>query len=157
MIRNIVFILVCLVALSVQTAAKRPNIVIIMTDDMGYSDIGCFGGEIRTPNLDKLAEGGLRFTNFYSENMCWVSRAALLTSIYHKTSMVNSTLHPRCVTLPEVLGAAGYRTMICGKWHLAGKQNTVYPNDRGFSDFYGILGGSEFLYALQPDSQSGQC
>jgi arylsulfatase len=132
---------------SLHAAAKQPNIVLIMADDMGYSDVGCFGGEIRTPNLDKLAVGGLRFTNFYSENMCWVSRAALLTSIYHKTSMVDSTLHPRCITLAEVLGAAGYRTMICGKWHLAGKQNSVYPNDRGFSDFYGILGGAASFYA----------
>jgi arylsulfatase len=128
-------------------AAPRPNIVVIMADDMGYSDIGCFGGEIRTPHIDQLAKGGLRFTNFYSENMCWVSRAALLTSIYHKTSMLNSTLHPRCVALPEILSAAGYRTMICGKWHLAGKNNTVYPNDRGFTDFYGILGGAASFYA----------
>jgi len=128
-------------------AAERPNIVIIMADDMGYSDIGCFGGEIRTPHIDQLAEGGLRFTNFYSENMCWVSRAALLTSIYHKTSMVGGTLHPRCIALPEVLRAAGYRTMICGKWHLAGKNSTVYPNDRGFTDFYGILGGAASFYA----------
>ena len=131
---------------------SRPDIVIIMADDMGYSDIGCFGGEILTPNIDRLAQGGLRFTNFYSENMCWVSRAALLTSIYHKTSMVKSALHPRCVALPEVLGAAGYRTMICGKWHLAGKGAQVYPNDRGFSDFYGILGGASSFYA--PDNLS---
>ncbi len=128
-------------------AAERPNIVLIMADDMGYSDLGCFGGEIRTPHIDQLAHNGLRFTNFYSENMCWVSRAALLTSIYHKTSLVNSTLHPRCVALPEVLSTAGYRTMICGKWHLAGKNSTIYPNDRGFTDFYGILGGAASFYA----------
>ena len=96
--------------------AEQPNIIVIMADDMGYSDLGCFGGEIQTPNLDQLAAGGLRFTNFYSENMCWVSRAALLTSIYHKTSMVNGTLHPRCVTMPEVLNQAGYRTLI--SWHM---------------------------------------
>ena len=59
----------------------RPNVVVIMADDMGYSDLGCFGGEIHTPHLDRLAGGGLRFTNFYSENMCWVSRAAMLTGI----------------------------------------------------------------------------
>jgi arylsulfatase A-like enzyme len=127
--------------------AEQPNIIVIMADDMGYSDLGCFGGEIQTPNLDQLAAGGLRFTNFYSENMCWVSRAALLTSIYHKTSMVNGTLHPRCVTMPEVLNQAGYRTLICGKWHLAGKGSSVYPNDRGFTDFYGILGGASSFYA----------
>ncbi len=125
----------------------RPNIVLIMADDMGYSDLGCFGGEIRTPTLDGLAARGLRFTNFYSENMCWVSRAALLTGIYHKTSMVESTIHPRCVTLPEILSASGYRTLMSGKWHLAGKKHTVYPNDRGFDSFYGILGGAASFYA----------
>ena len=137
-------------------AAERPSIVLIMADDMGYSDLGCFGGEIRTPHIDQLALGGLRFTNFYSENMCWVSRAALLTSIYHKTSLFNSTLHPRCVALPEVLAANGYRTMICGKWHLAGKNNTVYPNDRGFNDFYGILGGAASFYAPYSLSRNRQ-
>ena len=101
------------------------------------------------PILTSWQHNGLRFTNFYSENMCWVSRAAVLTSIYHKTSLLNSTLHPRCVALPEVLGAAGYRTMICGKWHLAGKNSTVYPNDRGFN---GLLWhpwrGSQLLCSL---------
>ena len=80
--------------------ADQPNIVIIMSDDMGYSDLGCFGGEIETPSLDSLASGGLRFTNFYSENMCWVSRAAMLTGVYHKTSMYQNSVHPRCVTPP---------------------------------------------------------
>ncbi|MGB1815459.1 MAG: sulfatase-like hydrolase/transferase, partial [Rubripirellula sp.] len=89
---------------------SRPNIVLIMSDDMGYSDLGCFGGEIKTPNLDQLAYGGLRFTNFYSENMCWVSRAAMLTGVYHKTSMVNGSLHQHCPTLPERLRPAGYQT-----------------------------------------------
>ena len=81
---------VVLLTISTAQAAeqgRRPNIVIVMADDMGYSDLGCFGGEIATPNLDKLAGGGLRFTNFYSENMCWVSRAALLTGGYHNTSL----------------------------------------------------------------------
>jgi arylsulfatase len=124
-----------------------PNIVIIMADDMGYSDLGCFGGEILTPRLDQLAAGGLRFTNFYSENMCWVSRAALLTGIGHKTSTVNSTIHPRCVTLPEVLRQHNYQTRMSGKWHLAGKRSTIYPNDRGFDEFYGILGGAASFFA----------
>ena len=140
------FAVVAITAPNVLQAAP-PNIVVIMADDMGYSDLGCFGGEIRTPNLDRLAEGGLRFSNFYSENMCWVSRAALLTGIYHKTSMVNSQLHSKCVTLPEALGRAGYQTRMSGKWHLAGKKNTTYPNDRGFQDFYGILGGAASFYA----------
>ncbi|MEO2014726.1 MAG: arylsulfatase [Fuerstiella sp.] len=128
-------------------SSRRPNIVVIMADDMGYSDLGCFGGEIKTPNLDRLAEGGLRFTNFYSENMCWVSRAAMLTGIYHKTSMVKNALHPRCVTLAEAVRGNGYQTRMSGKWHLAGKPYHIYPNDRGFDQFYGILGGAASFFA----------
>lgn len=123
------------------------NVVIIMADDMGYSDIGCFGGEIRTPNLDRLAGGGLRFTNFYSENMCWVSRAALLTGVYHKTSMVGGAVHNRCETLAEALRRGGYQTRMSGKWHLAGKPYHVFPVDRGFDEFYGILGGAASYFA----------
>jgi arylsulfatase len=125
----------------------RPNIVIIMADDMGYSDLGCYGGEIRTPNLDRLAGSGLQFTNFYSENMCWVSRAAMLTGVYHKTSMVNNSLHPHCPTLAEALRRNGYQTLMSGKWHLAGKPYHVFPVDRGFDRFYGILGGAASFFA----------
>ena len=128
-------------------SADQPNIILIMADDMGYSDLGCFGGEIRTPQLDQLAQRGLRFTNFYSENMCWVSRASMLTGIYHKTSMVNSGLHPRCITLAELLQRRGYQTRMSGKWHLAGKQLKQFPNDRGFEQFYGILGGAASFFA----------
>ncbi len=141
----------CLQTLHTKTFASepaaRPNIVVIMADDMGYSDIGCFGGEIRTPHLDRLASNGLRFTNFYSENMCWVSRAALLTGVYHKTSMVNSALHERCETLPEALRRSGYQTRMSGKWHLDGKPYHVYPVDRGYDEFYGILGGASSFFA----------
>jgi arylsulfatase A-like enzyme len=133
--------------LSVCRADERPDVVLIMADDMGYSDLGCFGGEIETPNLDGLASSGLRFTNFYSENMCWVSRAALLTGIYHKTSLQEAAIHSRCLTLPEALQADGYQTRMSGKWHLAGKDNSVYPADRGFEHFYGILGGAASFFA----------
>ena len=127
--------------------SQPPNVLVIMSDDMGYSDLGCFGGEIKTPHLDQLAYDGLRFTNFYSENMCWVSRAAMLTGVYHKTSMINGSLHPHCHTLPERLRPDGYRTAMSGKWHLAGKPYRTFPNDRGFDDFYGILGGAASFYA----------
>ncbi len=140
-------LVVCLGLLASHASADRPNIVLVMADDMGYSDLGCFGGEIKTPHLDTLATNGLRFTNFYSENMCWVSRAAMLTGIYHKTSMVDSGLHPRCLTLAEALRDQGYATRMSGKWHLAGKKSTSYPNDRGFQDFYGILGGAASFFA----------
>ena len=131
----------------------KPNILLIMADDMGYSDLGCFGGEIRTPNLDSLANGGVRFTNFYSENMCWVSRASMLTGVYHRTSLKNGTLHPHCITLPEVLKQNGYATSMMGKWHLAGKftqnngRDAVYPDQRGFDYFYGILGGASSFFS----------
>ena len=92
--------------------ASHPNVLLIMSDDMGYSDLGCFGGEIKTPNLDQLAYGGLRFTNFYSENMCWVSRASMLTGVYHRTSLKNGALHPSCLTLPGTLQTNGYLSLI---------------------------------------------
>lgn len=136
-----------LTLLNAHSLQAAPNVVIIMADDMGYSDLGCFGGEIRTPNLDQLASGGLRFTNFYSENMCWVSRAAMLTGVYHKTSMVDKGLHPRCPTMPEILRGNGYQTRMSGKWHLAGPQSKTYPVDRGFDEFYGILGGAASFFS----------
>ena len=124
-----------------------------MADDMGYSDLGCFGGEINTPHLDSLAKGGVRFSNFYSENMCWVSRASMLTGVYHRTSLQNSALHPNCLTLAEALKQNGYKTGMMGKWHLAGKytlnngKEAVYPDERGFDYFYGILGGANSFFA----------
>lgn len=143
----IAVVLALLASGSLANAADRPNIVIIMADDVGYSDIGCFGGEIRTPHLDRLAARGLRFTNFYSENMCWVSRAALLTGVYHKTSLVAGAVHKRCETLPEALRRGGYQTRMSGKWHLAGKPYHVFPVDRGYDEFYGILGGAASFFA----------
>jgi arylsulfatase A-like enzyme len=137
----------CGSALTQTSMAGSPNVVVIMADDMGYSDLGCFGGEIKTPNLDRLASGGLRFTNFYSENMCWVSRAAMLTGVYHKTSMFKNSVHPRCLTLPESLSQSGYQTYMSGKWHLAGKPYHIFPVDRGFDEFYGILGGAASFFA----------
>lgn len=128
------------------TAGERPNIVILMADDVGYSDLGCFGGEIKTPHLDSLAEGGVRFTNFYSENMCWVSRASLLTGSYHRASLQDKGIHPAAVTLPEVLRNNGYKTFITGKWHLSSKKFPS-PLDRGFDHFYGIPGGASSFFA----------
>jgi len=144
---SIAVVLYLLAGHSIAGAADRPDVVLIMADDMGYSDIGSFGGEIRTPHLDRLAGNGLRFTNFYSENMCWVSRAALLTGVYHRTSMVKGAVHERCETLPEALRRSGYQTRMSGKWHLAGKPYHVFPADRGFDEFYGILGGASSFFA----------
>jgi arylsulfatase len=132
----------------------RPNILLILADDMGYSDLGCYGGEIQTPNLDALAKNGLRFTQFYNCARCCPSRACLLTGLYpHQAGVGDMTsdqgkpgyrgsLQPNTATLAEVLRSAGYRTLMCGKWHLShGPGHPPTPVDRGFDDYYGLLQG----------------
>src|SRR4051794_11180241 len=119
-------------------ADPRPNILLILADDLGFSDLGCYGGEIRTPVLDALARGGLRFTQFYNAARCSPSRAALLTGLHpHQAGMPNlgGNLHDRCVTLAEVLGPAGYHCSMSGKWHVG----QPGPIARGFDEFYGFV------------------
>ncbi|MEW4489922.1 arylsulfatase [Thalassoglobus sp. JC818] len=145
----------CIVVLTILISGQifadddRPNIVLIMADDMGFSDIGCYGGEIQTPNIDSLAEGGLRFTQFYNTGRCCPTRASLMTGLYPHASGVGHMVysdrgvgyHPylnkNCVTIAEALGSSGYRTMMAGKWHV-GHQQGQWPTDRGFQHFYGI-------------------
>ena len=119
---------------SLALAAERPNIVIIMADDLGYSDLGCYGGEIKTPHLDRLALGGVRFTQFYNNAICTATRASLMSGLYPRQT--DKTSLRRCVTIAEVLKASGYRTMMAGKWHLRG-----HPRKRGFERYYGLLSG----------------
>lgn len=149
--------------------ARKPNIVLILADDMGYSDIGCYGSEIETPHLDRLAKGGLRFAQFYNSPRCCPSRAALLTGLYsHQAGMgmmtsdhgrypypaYNGDLSKGCVTLAEALRAGGYRTMMSGKWHLTPLEDTSAPNldksnwplQRGFDRYYGIIAGAANYY-----------
>jgi len=126
---------------------KRPNILLVVADDLGYSDLGCFGGEIETPILDNLASNGVRFTQFYSTARCCPSRASILTGQYpHRVGighMVTDLGHPgyrgrlseNAATLAEVLKASGYRTYMSGKWHLG----TADPTRHGFEQFYGTL------------------
>ncbi|MBL66842.1 MAG: arylsulfatase [Verrucomicrobiales bacterium] len=127
---------------------KQPNIVVIMADDAGFSDFGCYGGEIETPVLDKLAANGLRFSQFYNTGRCCPSRAALLTGVYqHQAGMghmtrdrglpsYSGTILPNVPTLAERLRQGGYRTMMTGKWHL-GTEPKQSPVARGFDRFYG--------------------
>ena len=114
-------------------AAERPNLIVILADDMGYSDPGCYGGEIPTPALDRLARDGVRLSRFHNGGMCVVSRASLLTGKWWPRALPEFARTP---LLPERLKQAGYRNALVGKWHLDG-----HPLDRGFDHFFGFLGG----------------
>jgi len=116
-------------------AAERPNIVIMMLDDLGFSDFGCYGSEIETPHIDALAADGLRFSRFYNTAKCHSSRVSLLTGLY--CDQAGSNALDRGVTIAEVLEKAGYRTAMVGKWHLNGE-----PTDRGFERYFGHLSGA---------------
>ncbi|MCX6905552.1 MAG: arylsulfatase, partial [Verrucomicrobia bacterium] len=136
---------------------------LLLADDLGWSDLGCYGGEIQTPHLDALATNGLRFTQFYNTARCCPTRASLLTGLYPHQAGVGAmsndrglehpgyrgTLRPDCVTLAEVLREAGYRTYMVGKWHLHNKQD-IKPTDRGFDEFYGMLGGYNSCWEQKP-------
>lgn len=136
----------------------RPNILLILADDLGFSDLGCYGSEIKTPHLNALAADGLRFTQFYNATRCCPTRASLLTGLYpHQAGVGGMTgdqkqpgyrghLLPNATTLAEVLKSAGYRTFMVGKWHL-GKPN---PIERGFEEFYGMPGGFNSYWKEKP-------
>ncbi len=140
---------------------NKPNVLLILNDDMGYSDLGCYGGEIDTPNLDRLAQHGLRFSQFYNTPRCSPSRASLLTGLYpHQTGIGILTyptgpegyagdLNRNCISIAEVLRDNGYRTYLSGKWHVS--SNLVRPTDswpmqRGFDEFYGTIIGAGSFY-----------
>jgi len=150
---------------------NRPNIILILSDDMGYSDLGCYGGEVETPNLDALAANGLRFTQFYNGARCCPTRASLMTGCYphqagigHMTNTPNNFtehdlgiaeyrgfLNKNCVTIAEVLKDAGYATLMTGKWHLGISDKSKWPLQRGFDKFYGIVpGASNFFKPTYP-------
>ena len=120
-------------------AADRPNILVILTDDMGFSDLGCFGGEIATPHLDKLAQSGLRFTNFYNTARCWPTRATLMSGTYC------DDIKGR-VTVAQIMKKAAYQTAIAGKWHLGKDPKVDGPLQKGFEDFYGTMNGAGSFY-----------
>jgi len=152
-----------------QEPAARPNLVVIMADDMGYSDIGCFGGEIATPHLDRLAANGVRLTQFYNTGRCCPTRAALLTGRYAQQAGVGwmtseninrgqdmgypgytGELNRTSLTFAEVLAGAGYRTLMAGKWHV-GSFSGMWPLDRGFERYYGLIRGGSNHFKPHPD------
>ncbi len=158
------FIVLSLNGQSKAALIKKPNIIVILTDDMGYSDIGCYGSEINTPNIDRLAKNGVRFTHFYNTARCSPSRASLLTGLYpHQAGMGHLStenfteegyvddLSKHAVTMAEVFKSAGYATYMTGKWHIAKdivNQNDItnWPMQRGFQRYFGTLNGSGSYY-----------
>ncbi len=156
---------------------KQPNILLILADDMGYSDLGCYGSEIKTPNLDRLAAGGLRMSHAYNCARCCPSRAALLTGLYPHQAGVGHMINNRgtrayqgylrddCATLGEMLREAGYLTGLSGKWHVGGYWARIpearptwafgdpthpLPTDRGFDRFYGNPAGGGSYFNIMP-------
>jgi hypothetical protein len=145
----------------VRAAAPRPNIVVILSDDMGFYDIGCYGSEIQTPNLDRLAGNGIRFTQFYNTARCCPTRASLLTGLYpHQPGIghmmqdsgypgYRGELNERCVTIAGALKPAGYSSYAVGKWHVtravrpkSEAERANWPLQRGFDRFYGTITGA---------------
>jgi len=118
---------------------KRPNFILILADDMGFSDIGCYGGEIQTPHLDRMAREGMRFTQFYNNAKCTTTRATLLSGMYPRGQ--GNVIPLEIPTLAERLRQAGYRTAMSGKWHL-GSRPPQRPIDRGFEEYYGLMDGA---------------
>ncbi len=165
-------LLLFLACSTVSLADDRPNIIVILADDMGYSDIGCYGGEIETPRIDALAEGGLRFKQFYNSARCCPTRASLMTGLHphqtgigHMTNPPNTSNHDagpsfpnyrgemnqNCVTIAEALQTAGYATLMAGKWHLGFDRRELWPLQRGFEKYYGCLAGAtNFFYPKHP-------
>ena len=149
-------------------AGERPNILVILVDDMGYSDIGCFGSEIQTPNIDRICREGMMFTQCYNAGRSCPSRASLLTGMYHHKTGVGAMVKPvgdlpnyqgflnrQCMTIAEVLKTAGYKTYMSGKWHL-GDQDGNWPCDRGFDESFVFLGGAgSYFYPNERQRDGG--
>jgi arylsulfatase A-like enzyme len=158
---SILRLLVALASFTPLTAADKPNVIIILSDDMGWSDLGCYGGEIATPNLDALAAGGVRFTQFYNTARCCPTRASLLTGLYpHQAGIghmmgdygvdgYRGDLNQRSITLAEAVKPAGYRSYAVGKWHVTPGDTAArltnqknWPLQRGFDRYYGTIHGA---------------
>ncbi|WP_277481372.1 malectin domain-containing carbohydrate-binding protein [Catalinimonas alkaloidigena] len=141
--------------------AQKPNVIVILADDMGFSDLSSYGSEIQTPNLDALADNGIKFRRFYNTAKCSPTRASLLTGQYpHAAGMENLTtsgsgnspaylgyLSPETVTIAEVLKSEGYGTYMSGKWHV-GENSAHWPTERGFDNYWGLISGANSYYEL---------
>lgn len=169
-------LLVTLMIACSAAAQQKPNIILIMADDMGYSDIGAYGGEINTPNIDRLAKQGIRYKQFYNAARCCPTRASLMTGLYpHQAGMgwmaaadlrttpaYQDDLNKQCVTIAEVLKTAGYSTYMSGKWHLTnerkidGRVLASWPKQRGFDRYFGIIpgGANYFIPTIYSDNTS---
>ena len=142
-------LMVTTIGSAAELTGSRPNLILIMCDDMGWSDIGCYGSEIQTPNIDRMANEGLRFTQFYNNAKCTTTRASLVTGLYPRPK--GGLLKSNMVTLGEAMKTAGYQTSLSGKWHLGSKEGQR-PFDRGFDDAYGLWDGCcNFFNPSQPD------
>ncbi len=162
LLAGLMILLAANAAVLAREPAPKPNILLILADDLGYADLGCYGSEIATPNIDALAANGLRFKQFYNGTRCCPSRASLLTGLYpHQAGVGNMTgdngvpgyrghPQPNTVTIAEVLKANGYHTSMVGKWHLSSGPKTPRPTDRGFDEFYGMIGGFNSCFQEDP-------
>ncbi|TWU35046.1 Arylsulfatase [Novipirellula artificiosorum] len=165
MIRLLCLLGFALFAPMIAEGSERPNIIVIMVDDMGFSDIGCYGSEIPTPNLDALATNGVRFSQFYNTGRCCPTRASLLTGLYSHQAGIGwmtadqgldgyrGRLNDHCVTIAEVLGSAGYFTAMTGKWHVGFEQG-ITPWGRGFDRSLNLPAGG-LHFSNQTGSKGG--
>lgn len=143
------------------TSSTRPNILVILVDDMGYSDLSCYGSEIATPNIDALAKGGMRMTQFYNAARCCPSRAALLTGLYpHQAGMGHQNqdrglqsyrgrINPEALTIGQVLKSQGYITYQVGKWHV-GDPEAYWPGNKGFDQSLTLIPGAMSYFNAWP-------
>jgi len=165
-LRSLLLALPAAVALPLPSPAEtstppKPNVIVIMVDDMGFADLGCYGSEIPTPNIDALAAGGVRFSQFYNTGKCCPTRASLLTGLYSHQAGIGAMvedegipsyrgfLNDRCVTLADVMRSAGYFTAVSGKWHVGHKDKSMWPLQRGFDRFFGMPEGGGFYFKVK--------
>src|SRR6266567_931060 len=135
----VTFLFTSIAGLQAAETPATPNIILMMADDMGFSDISPYGGEIHTPNLQRLSDEGLRFTQFYNNAKCTTTRSCLLSGMYPRDS--GNSIPRDIPTIAETMRAAGYQTGMSGKWHL-GSKAPQRPFDRGFDEYYGLMDGA---------------